>query len=556
MTLAKFTKGIEIYIVKTTLLFVETPNKISLMTESFSGVESGLNEELDLPEKTDTKLQKVGRYMAKSLCAVGLGTLTMLGLSDSEITTEKLGARVNVESTIDVDMAGDVVIQSLDGEARYLTHNGPLGVKISIAEAPIVDTLKKLEGEEATEGLSDALKSDIEQLKEDIPLHVLRTLGLFGVGGFMGWLSAEQMLRREKIDARFIRNATLKGVMASTIMVGSIGGSMVATYDSKAGSTPILSGGLAYATENANVVKLLDEHDEVIAKTSNHFFHLVDAVRRTSPERKEPSTCLAVVADIQSRNVMSLLKYLVRTECVDAVVNAGDLTEYGLGVETQAFIEPEALENWRSIQTSVEELDVPFLTIGGNHDLPETIDDVARASNVIELNGQVVAVNGVRITGDSDPSFTPSDFLDGNYNVQNTRGYAAARLGREIFARIIRQDIDVVVVHSPDSAKEIKDSASLVISGDLHRNEPMVEVFDSGVVHYNQGSTGGSGLRAFRTHEENGVVEERPQAFSILHFDEKGNPYQAVEYNIRSLEGELKIRMETRTIDCTRACAE
>ena len=203
------------------------------------------------------------------------------------------------------------------------------------------------------------------------------------------------------------------------------------------------------------------------------------------------------VSDIHlSPLTFDLAAALVEQYRVDAVIDTGDLVDWGTPVE-EAFA------------GQIPALGVPYLYCKGNHDSVGIARAVARQPNATVLDGdpQPVEVAGLTYVGMPDPRFTP-DKTTGDDTAHHRVGEAA-----QAFAQRLRDagtHADVALVHAPAAGRALAGLVPLVLSGDTHiRN---AQRFGDTVV-LTQGTSGGSGLRGVQADPPT------PLTMSIVYLD-------------------------------------
>ena len=158
---------------------------------------------------------------------------------------------------------------------------------------------------------------------------------------------------------------------------------------------------------------------------------------------------------------------------IDTLLNGGDET-MGTPIDPLCFnIRSERLNGIEN-----------RLNILGNHDNADVRDLYKRAGDTV-LEGQVVTVNNLSITGFADPTITPF----------GSETHLRSNETREEFQhRIVdttkRTNPDIVLVHDPTDAKFITPYADLVLSGHLHKSSGPTPS-DNGNWQYTGGTSGG-----------------------------------------------------------------
>jgi predicted phosphodiesterase/outer membrane lipoprotein SlyB len=211
------------------------------------------------------------------------------------------------------------------------------------------------------------------------------------------------------------------------------------------------------------------------------------------------TTRLLHVSDIHlNPQAFDLIARIVDEFSVDAVVDTGDLTDWGS--------EPES-----RILDEIGRLPVPYVWVRGNHDSRRTQEAVAAQPNAVVLDGDTVEVAGLRMWGFGDPRYTPDKSGETGRDVEREQ----AALWAPQVADLLRADqppgVDLVAVHDARLAAEIGDLTPIVLAGHTHAPR---QTQIGGALLLVEGSTGGGGLRAV----EGGGPPE-PLTTSVLYFD-------------------------------------
>jgi 3',5'-cyclic AMP phosphodiesterase CpdA len=173
---------------------------------------------------------------------------------------------------------------------------------------------------------------------------------------------------------------------------------------------------------------------------------------------------------------LELARSLAERFEVDAIVDTGDLTSFGLPVEQR-------------IGELVSEMPVPYYLVAGNHDSfanREALDDYP---NVTVVDAEVVTIGGVRILGFADPLYT----TEGGQPYERAKE-ERARQADDVAAAVRRERPDVLAVAGLDQAVSSAGMVPLVISGDVHERSAKEE---DGTLMLTVGSTGATGLGSF-----------------------------------------------------------
>ncbi len=195
---------------------------------------------------------------------------------------------------------------------------------------------------------------------------------------------------------------------------------------------------------------------------------------------------------------VSFVRDLAEKFDVAAVIDTGDLSDFGTPVEARAA---QGLSELRG-------LGIPYVFVAGNHDSEATMRAVESSLGgiVLRAGDAPVMVAGLRVIGASDPSSLRPGAGDVNTSPEEILESGEALLAQY---KAANPTPDIVCVHNPRQAIPLWGTASLVLSGHLHK--PSVEI-QEGSVLCNAGTTGAAGGRYFERPE--GV----PFSAAVLHF--------------------------------------
>ena len=192
------------------------------------------------------------------------------------------------------------------------------------------------------------------------------------------------------------------------------------------------------------------------------------------------------ISDVHSNPIgLELARGLATGFDIDAIVDTGDLTSFGLPVESR-------------VGQLLEDMPVPYYFVPGNHDTRANRSSIAAFPNVTLLDGAVADIDGVRVLGVADPAVT-ADGEDSD-DVANAKRDDQAPL---VAARVQRLDPDVLAVSTVRQAVDSLGRVPLVIAGNTHkRSDTTVD----GTRVLTVGSTGATGLGSL-TEERKGSYE-------------------------------------------------
>ena len=236
---------------------------------------------------------------------------------------------------------------------------------------------------------------------------------------------------------------------------------------------------------------------------------------------------ILLVSDVHGANQYPVMKQIIADEQIDAVIDAGDLLNFGNVAEAQAA----------GLFSSIAGLGVPYLFVRGNHDAGSADDQallqrMSRLRNVVLLEGAPgdytqASVNGVTIAGFNDPRW----FGDDNKDNAAKQTPAAEAFNRAYAGRHVP---DVVVSHEPGAVEKVE-SAGVLVNGHLHTDQ--LEGNRIGVGTF----TGGGTVSHFvQDAEKSGTGDEgelagQPYAFDIAVFGRSCTLTSLTRYTYRNL---------------------
>jgi len=229
-----------------------------------------------------------------------------------------------------------------------------------------------------------------------------------------------------------------------------------------------------------------------------------------------------LVSDVHGANQYPLMRTIVEQEQVDAVIDSGDLVNFGSATEAEAA----------GIFRGIQSLGVPYLFVKGNHDGRssvdrELLDRLARVPNVVLLEPdaqtyRVETFGGVRVGGFNDPRW----FGDDNRDNARKQKPAAERFTA---AMVGHPAPDVLVSHEPAAVEDVE-GAGVKVNGHLHKAQ--LEGNRIGVGTF----TGGGSFSHFVAEGGDGAeLTGQPSAFDIAAFGEDCRIASLTRYQYRNV---------------------
>jgi predicted phosphodiesterase len=230
---------------------------------------------------------------------------------------------------------------------------------------------------------------------------------------------------------------------------------------------------------------------------------------------------ILLVSDIHGAQQYPLMKTVIEEEQIDAVVDLGDLLNFGSVTEGEAV----------GLFKGIESLGVPYLFVKGNHDATSASDDavltrLAKVRNVVLLQpGEEEyieqSVNGVRIAGFNDPRWFGDD------NRDNAAKQVPAR-DAFIAAFADRPAPDLVVSHEPGAVRDIE-NADVRAHGHLHSDRLDGNLIGVGTF------TGGGPFSHFLEGGEGEELTGQPSSFDIATFGQDCELTSLTRYQFRNV---------------------
>jgi predicted MPP superfamily phosphohydrolase len=435
------------------------------------------------------------------------------------------------------------------GSLHLDSHKGPIHLKVDLGSLD----------QQRTEKLIDdptAISAAGQHAVDDVTGGVMR-LGLRALGAAV--LCA---LLLAALIFRNVRRVAWSGVVALMVTGGSLGLAAATLrpdsiaeprYEGLLVNAPAVVGDARRIADNYG--RYSDQLSELVSNVSR-IYTTVSKLPVYEPAAN--TTRILHVSDLHlNPSSWGLIRTVVQNFDIDAVVDTGDLVDWGSPAEEQYV-------------ANISSLKVPYIYVRGNHDSAAIQAAVARQKNATVLNDTITTVDGLTIAGIGDPEFTPDkqvqepvpDAKDSATNPLLISGTALATTIRES-----AKPVDIAMVHDPAMAQPLSGVVPLVLAGHLHKREvsvlpaPKPAATDSDSASPSvapsptptgvqpptttrlmvEGSTGGAGLRGLENDKAT------PLALSVLYFDEN---HVLKAYDDISLggTGESNVQMQRRVV--------
>ena len=349
-------------------------------------------------------------------------------------------------------------------------YDGPLRLDVQLRRVDQVRALTLATDPAQLDGVVDTVSADLRAAV----VRLAWTTGAAALGGAA--LTSLVVLRR--------RQEPLIALGLSAVLVIGTAGLGAATWRPEALSQPTYTGLLV----NAN--SLIGSAEDIVARFDAYRASLEDLVVNVStlysavsalPEPPGSASSVAVlhVSDLHlAPSGFDLITEVVDQFDVDAVLDTGDITDWGSAPENQLLADVGALG-------------VPYVYVRGNHDSAVTAAAVSAQPNTTVLDDSAVTVAGITVVGAGDPRFTPDKDADPARESLEDAGQELAA-----FAADLPDPPAVALVHDPGAVGPLDGVVPLVLAGHTHERD--VSVLEGGTRVMVQASTGGAGLRGLQ----------------------------------------------------------
>jgi predicted phosphodiesterase len=403
------------------------------------------------------------------------------------------------------------------GELSLRTHSGPLHLQVEVVRLRERAARDLVNDPDRLVGLGQEAQRDLE--------HGLKLLLLqAGAVTVLGAAALGLLVFRRP------GRTAIAGAAGVTALVVA-GGWTYATFDRAALLQPRYSGLLAAAPtaigDVRDIVNNLDLYSQQLGRLVSNvsaLYTVTSSLPTFTPG--DDTVRLLHVSDLHlSPSAYGVIRSVVRQFDVDAVVDTGDLTDFGSEPESRYL-------------DGIRTLGVPYVYIRGNHDSARTEQGVRnRGGTVLDGTG-VVTVAGIRFLGSPDPRFTPDDTTRDDQEPPEVVRAQGRLLAASI--EVAPVEPDVVLVHDPIAAEPLRGVTPLVLAGHTHRRKATTE---QGTLLLTEGSTGGAGLRGLEGEEPT------PLELSVLYLDRTTHRLQAYDAITLGGLGASSARIERTAVD-------
>lgn len=406
--------------------------------------------------------------LGATAAAVGaLAAVALLGYYSAH-SGEVGPGRLELRAGWDLDHRTALVIPPL-GRISADTHDGPVSLTARVKTVDVNQARELAADADPGGRLTREAQDDLRPLLERFVVRATLLAALVGA------IAAAVLPWRRWAHLPL-------GALGGALAVGGLLGLAAGTFDPLAFAQPRFEGSLAEAPRIIETVQRnVEDFDAVRSRIDVLGAQVSDLYATTVTEdlaTTEDEVRILHVSDIHLNPVgLEVAAELAERFAVDAVLDTGDLTTFGLPFESR-------------IAGLIEDFAVPYIVVPGNHDSDVNRVALGASDAITLLDPGVTTVEGVRIAGIGDPSFTASNELDDEDIAADLEAQHP-----EVEALVAESDPDVLAVHNPRQADTVLGEVPLVVAGHVH--EHRVDERDDGTVITTAGSTGATGLGSF-----------------------------------------------------------
>jgi len=386
------------------------------------------------------------------------------------------------------------------GRVSFATHTGPVDFEANILIDP------------RTTALPDADDIDVGSWRTTFILAKLPWLIAFGVLA---------VLLAVHGPPKHLAAASAVGVAVTLVSAGVIAFTAVATFNLDALGNPRYRGPVR---DVPRILQLAREIGRDFPGARRNIARAVEGLGRLRADllAGEPVPAgrairFLVAGDLQSNPLGLLIAGRLATEFdVDAILDAGDVTERGTAAEGELFAE-------------FSRISVPYIIVPGNHEDDAAIRRLSQIPNVRVVTDRedTVTIEGVTILGAEDPNARSIEVDPRNELATEKRPVICAHLVN----RLRQTGAQVLLVHDPLIGECAERDA-------IERQRPLLSVWghthraafrrDGAVVGLSPGTSGANGVKSDNVAPygfalvEMDSITRRPSSVCLFAFDTPG----------------------------------
>jgi len=391
------------------------------------------------------------------------------------------------------------------GTISAKTHATPLRFTIRLVNIDMGLLRQLLDKSPGQEKLIAKLETE---LLRTLRIFILRILLLAALGGMFG-----VFLLRRKRAATYIRGAITGVILMGLLLFGSYN-----TYNTDSFLTPKYEGILSAAPWMVGLAEKalgkIDKLGEQMQVMASNLYDLFEKVDTLQPVGSQTDTLrLLHISDMHNNPAgYDFVQQIVRDFKIDAILDTGDLSDFGSPLEAK-------------LVSRLEDLDVPYMFVSGNHDSPAIVEAMKNLKNVVVLEGTTYQLKGLKIFGFGDPAAVSTSITPPNPKlVDEYVDSIQTKFEKNI-------PVDLIMIHNPGIAREFAGTVPVILHGHDHK----LKLRDIDGTHIiDAGTSGAAGIRGLQTNKE------VPYSVVLLHFKKTKDGYRLIAadsikvFNLRS----------------------
>ena len=328
-----------------------------------------------------TRRARVGAAVAMvSISGVIIGVML---LAHATLNVGPFRAEMSISPSV---LGGTEVALPPLGSLHLDSHDGPIHLKVDLAALDQSRTEALIDDPTA---ISSAGQNAVDEVRSGVIRLGVRTLGIAVLSAMLVAALVFRNVRRVAaagVTALLATGGSL-GLAAGTLRPDSIA---EPRYEGLLVNAPAVVGDARRIADNYG--RYADQLQQIVGNASR-LYTTVSSLPVYEPAGN--TTRLLHVSDLHlNPSSWGLIRTVVQTFEIDAVIDTGDIVDWGSNAET-------------SYVTSIPSVGVPYLYVRGNHDSSAIQAAVARQRNATVLDNQITTVDGLTIAGIGDPQFTP-----------------------------------------------------------------------------------------------------------------------------------------------------
>jgi len=371
----------------------------------------------------------------------------------------------------------------------------------------------------------DLSASSLRPSSEEINTAVSETGKRLGIRFIVGSFTTAALLLISYVLVRHRRPRRwliVSALGSATLATGATTAMIGTTYQVERQPNFETTGLLTTVQTNLDILDSVEARSAQVAPYLRNLVVLSEALQQEYAEPVEHDIALRVllVSDIHGANFYPLMRDIVTEHEIDAVIDTGDIVNFGSAAELDAS----------GLRAGIESLGVPYLFVRGNHDAQSEFDYGVVDAVAAVPNGHVLQpapdrytefdLGGLRVAGFNDPRW---------FGDSGSRSAEKQQPAREQFVAAFQdRPLDLVAGHEPWAVRDLTD-VGVVVHGHMHSTDLEGNRIQAGTF------TGGGPFSHFRTQQPGEELTGQPFAFDVLAFDTRCRLSTLTRYGYRNI---------------------